>query len=115
MELLKRRRSSRLFTGEPVDKDAVCDLMKAALMSPSGHRINPWEFILVDDKEVLKALSTSKEHGAGLLEGAAMAVVVMGDTTKTDVWIEDCSIATIIMQLAAEDLGLGSPQSRHRS
>lgn len=108
MELLKRRRSSRLFTGEPVDKDMVCDLMKAALMSPSGHRINPWEFVLVEDKEMLKALSVSKEHGAGLLEGAAMAVVVIGDTAKTDVWIEDCSIATIILQLAAEDMGLGS-------
>ena len=108
LELLKRRRSSRLFTGEPVDKDMVCDLMKAALMSPSGHRINPWEFILVDDKEMLKALSTSKEHGSGLLEGAAMAVAVVADTTKTDVWIEDCSIATIIVQLAAEDMGLGS-------
>lgn len=108
MELLKRRRSSRLFTGEPVDKDMVCDLMKAALMSPSGHRINPWEFVLVEDKEMLKALSVSKEHGAGLLEGAAMAIVVIGDTAKTDVWIEDCSIATIILQLAAEDMGLGS-------
>ena len=108
MELLKRRRSSRLFTGEPVDKDMVCDLMKAALMSPSGHRINPWEFVLVEDKEMLKALSVSKEHGAGLLEGAAMAVVVIGDTAKTDVWIEDCSISTIILQLAAEDMGLGS-------
>ena len=108
MELLKRRRSSRIFTGEPVDKDMVCDLMKAALMSPSGHRINPWEFVLVEDKEMLKALSVSKEHGAGLLEGAAMAIVVIGDTAKTDVWIEDCSIATIILQLAAEDMGLGS-------
>ena len=103
LDLLKRRRSSRLFTGEPVDKDMVCNLMKAALMSPSGHRINPWEFILVDDKATLKALSMSKEHGSGLLEGAAMAVVVVADTTKTDVWIEDCSIATIIVQLAAED------------
>ena len=108
LELLKRRRSSRVFTGEPVDKDMVCDLMKAALMSPSGHRINPWEFILVDDKDALKTLSVSKEHGSGLLEGAAMAVVVIADTTKTDVWIEDCSIATIILQLAAEDMGLGS-------
>ena len=97
-----------MFTGEPVDKEVVCDIMKAALMSPSGHRINPWEFVLVEDKEVLKALSVSKEHGAGLLEGAAMAVVVLGDTTKTDVWIEDCSIATIILQLAAEEYGLGS-------
>ncbi len=108
LELLKQRRSSRVFTDELIDKEAVCSLMKAALMSPSGHRINPWEFILVEDKAVLKALSKSKEHGAGLLEGAAMAVVVLGDTTKTDVWIEDCSIATIILQLAAEDLGLGS-------
>ena len=108
LELLKRRRSSRVFTDEPVDKDMVCDLMRAALMSPSGHRINPWEFILVDDKETLKALSVSKEHGAGLVEGAAMAIVVLGDTTKTDVWIEDCSIATIILQLAAEEYGLGS-------
>lgn len=108
LDLLKRRRTSRLFTGEPVDKDVVCDIMKAALMSPSGRRINPWEFILVEDKEMLKALSVSKEHGAGLLEGAAMAVVVIGDTQKTDVWVEDCSIATIIMQLAAEAAGLGS-------
>ena len=37
-----------------------------------------------------------------------MAIVVLGDTTKTDVWIEDCSIATIIIQLAAQELGLGS-------
>ena len=117
LELLKRRRSSRVFTGEPVDKDMVCNLMRAALMSPSGHRINPWEFIMVEDKNVLKALSVSKEHGASLLEGAAMAVVVIADTGKTDVWIEDCSIATIIMQLAAEDMGLGTcwVQIRRRS
>ena len=103
LELLKQRRSSRVFTDELIDKDTVCNLMKAVLMSPSGHRINPWEFVLVEDKAMLKALSQSKEHGAGLLEGAAMAVVVLGDTTKTDVWIEDCSIATIILQY-----GLGS-------
>ena len=81
-DLLKNRRSCRLFTGEPVDKEDVCNLMRAALMSPSGHRYNPWEFILVEDKEVLKALSVSKAQGAALLEGAAMAVVVLGDTNS---------------------------------
>lgn len=108
LELLKQRRSSRVFTDELIDKETVCNLLKAVLMSPSGRRINPWEFVLVEDKVMLKALSQCKEHGAGLLEGAAMAVVVLGDTTKTDVWIEDCSIATIILQLAAEEYGLGS-------
>ena len=82
LELLKKRRSTRTFSGEPVSEDNVCSLMKAALMSPSGHRINPWEFILVEDKEVLKSLSVSKEHGAGLLEGAAMAVAVIADTER---------------------------------
>ena len=108
IELLKKRRSCRRFTGEPVSQESVANIMRAALMSPSGHRINPWEFILVEDREVLKALSVSKAAGAQLIEGAAMAVVVVADTTKTDVWIEDCSIATILMQLAAEEEGLGS-------
>lgn len=108
LELLKKRRSCRRFTDEPVDENAVCNIMKAALMSPSGHRINPWEFVLVEDKEMLKNLSVSKVAGAQLLEGAAMAIVVVADTTKSDVWVEDCSIATILMQLAAEDMGLGS-------
>lgn len=108
LELLKKRRSCRRFTDEAVDKEAVANIMRAALMSPSGHRINPWEFILVEDKAMLKALSTCKAAGAQLLEGAAMAVAVVADTTKTDVWIEDCSIATILMQLAAEEQGLGS-------
>lgn len=108
LELLKNRRSSRVFTDELIDKETMCNLMKAVLMSPSGRRINPWEFVLVEDKGMLKALSKCKEHGAGLLVGAAVAVVVLADTTKTDVWIEDCSIATIILQLAAEEYGLGS-------
>ena len=108
LELLKHRRSCRLFTEQPVEEDKVCDLMKAALMSPSGHRINPWEFIMVDDKEMLRQLSMCKAQGAALLEGVALAVVVVADTTKTDVWVEDCSIATLLIQLAAEELGLGS-------
>lgn len=108
LELLKNRRSCRRFTDEPVSQESVANIMRAALMSPSGHRINPWEFVLVEDKETLRQLSVSKAAGAQLLEGAAMAVVVIADTEKTDVWVEDCSIATILMQLAAEEEGLGS-------
>ena len=52
LELLKKRRSCRRFTGEPVSEEAVANIMKAALMSPSGHRVNPWEFVLVEDKEM---------------------------------------------------------------
>ena len=108
LELLKSRRTCRRFTDESVSKESIEYILEAARLSPSGHRIRPWDFIVVEDKETLKALSVSKASGAALIEGAAVAIVVAADITKTDVWVEDCSIATIIMQLAAEELGLGS-------
>ena len=46
--------------------------------------------------------------GAAFLADAAMAVVVMADPLASDVWIEDAAIASIMIQLQAEDLGLGS-------
>jgi nitroreductase len=42
------------------------------------------------------------------LKGAGLGVVVCADETESDVWIEDCSIASIILQLTGQSLGLGS-------
>lgn len=107
-DLIQRRRSCRTFTDEPLEQDQVCALMRAALMSPSSKRTNGWQFVLVDDKELLHTLSCCKENGAGLIEGAPLGIVVCADTTVSDVWIEDASIATLMIQLQAEELGLGS-------
>lgn len=46
--------------------------------------------------------------GAAFLAEAALAIVVMADPLASDVWIEDAAIASIMIQLQAEDLGLGS-------
>jgi nitroreductase len=107
-DLIKNRRSMRKFTEDELKQEQVVALMKAALMSPSSKRSNPWQFILVDDKETLKKLAYCKKMGASFLEGAAMAIVVMADPLASDVWIEDASIATLMIRLQAEDLGLGS-------
>ena len=55
-ELIKNRRSMRKFTDEELTQDEVVALMKAALMSPSSKRSNSWQFIVVDDKKILKEL-----------------------------------------------------------
>ena len=99
-ELIKNRRSMRKFTDEELTQDQVVALMKAALMSPSSKRSNSWQFVVVDDKEVLKELSHCKEQASSFIADAALAIVVMADPLASDVWIEDASIA--------EDLGLGS-------
>lgn len=56
----------------------------------------------------MKKLSRAKPHGATFLKNAPLGIVVCGDSEKGDVWIEDCSIASIFIHLAAESIGLGS-------
>ncbi len=107
-ELIKNRRSMRKFTSEELTQDEVVMLLKAALMSPTSKRSNGWQFIVVDDKETLETLSHCKEHGSAFLADAALAIVVTADPLASDVWIEDASIASIMIQLQAEDMGLGS-------
>jgi len=117
IELLRKRRSIRKFTQEKVDPETIGLLIEALLRAPSSRGINPWEFVVVDDKELLSRLSRSKEHGSEFLEKAPLAIVVCADSTKSDVWIEDCAIASIIVQMTALSLGLGScwVQIRNRS
>lgn len=115
-ELIKTRRSMRKFTEEELTQEQVVTLMKAALMAPTSKRSNAWQFVVVDDKEKLKELSLCKEQASQFIADAALAVVVTADPLASDVWIEDASIASIYLQLQAEDMGLGScwVQARER-
>ena len=107
-ELIRIRRSMRKFTEEELNQDEVVALLRAALISPSSKGVRPWEFVVVDNKELLQQLAHCKEHGAELIEGAPLAVVVLADPTQSDVWVEDVSVATTMMLLQAEYLGLGA-------
>lgn len=108
IELIRKRRSIRSFTGQVLETKQVELLMEALLRAPTSRGINPWEFVLVDDGELLAGLSTAKQHGSGFLKGAALAVVICADQTRSDVWVEDCSIAAILLQMTVQSLGLGS-------
>jgi len=107
-ELVKRRRSIRRFTEQPVEQEKIDMLMQTALLSPTSKNTTAWHFVLVEDKEMLSKLSESREHGSQFASGAALIIVVLADTTLSDVWIEDASIASAFIQLQAEQLGLGS-------
>ncbi len=108
IETLRQRRSIRRYQDQPIPPDALEVLKEALLRSPSSREIRPWSFVLVEDKDLLDKLSKAKPHGAGFLKGAGLGIVVCGDSTRSDVWIEDCSIAAVIAHLTATSLGLGS-------
>lgn len=108
LELLKARRSIRQFMEKPVEKEKIDQLVEAMLRSPSSRGLNPWEFTVVTQRERIGALAGAKAHGSAFLKNAPLAIVVCADPTRCDVWVEDCSIAALIIHLAATDLGLGS-------
>jgi nitroreductase len=108
IEILRSRRSIRKYETKKLDKNVLDILKEALLRCPSGRSINPWVFVFVDDRDLLHHLSQAKEHGSDFLKDAALGIVVCGDETKTDVWVEDCSITSIVVQLTAHSLGLGT-------
>ncbi|MGM0619642.1 MAG: nitroreductase family protein [Bacteroidota bacterium] len=108
IDILRNRRSIRKYTEQTNEKEKLDILKEAVLRSPSSKNINPWEFIFVDDKEIIGRLKDCKAHGIIPLKTAPLAIVVCAEETKNDVWIEDCSIASILLQLTAQSLGLGS-------
>jgi nitroreductase len=108
IELLRARRSIREYTDQPIEPQKLAVLKEAVLRSPSSRNIDPWEFIFVDDRRLLKKLASCKPHGAEFLGQAALGIVVCANGEESDTWIEDCAIAAILVQMVAQSLGLGS-------
>jgi nitroreductase len=108
IDLLRSRRSIRRFQERPIEQEKLDLLIEAMLRAPSSRGLDPWEFVVVTEKETLARLSQAKPHGATFVKNAPLAIVVCADPTKCDVWVEDTAIASILLHLAATDLGLGS-------
>lgn len=108
LSLIEKRRSIRKFKEKSVEPEKIDQLVEAVLRPPSSRGFNPWEFVVVTDRAVIEKLAKSKEHGSAFLSNAPLCFVVCADPQRSDVWVEDTSIASIFIHLAATDLGLGS-------
>ena len=107
-ELISTRRSVRKYSEEKLTSEQVEQIMKTALMAPSSKRSNSWQFVLVEDKEMLRKLSLCKPSGSAFIADCALAIVVLGDPALSVAVIEDTSIVATYIQLQADDLDLGS-------
>ena len=108
IDVMLKRRSTRKFNDEQVTREELDKILQAALLAPTSMNRKPCNFMVVERKETLTDLANSKDHGAGLIDGADKAIVVVADTMVADTWIEDSSIALTYMHLMATEIGLGS-------
>ena len=108
MSLITQRRSIRSYKNKKIEPEKINRLIEAALRAPSSRGFNPWEFIVVTDKTLLEKISRTKAHGSAFLRYAPLGIVICADPAKSDVWVEDASIASIYIHLVAESMHLGS-------
>ncbi|HQK53549.1 MAG TPA: nitroreductase family protein, partial [Sedimentibacter sp.] len=96
MKAILERRSIRKYTGEPVSDEDLRDLLKAAMAAPSAGNGQPWEFIIVNDRQLLTEITKVHPYSAMLLE-APIAIIVCGKLNNErykGYWVQDCSAAT---------------------
>ena len=103
-----------LSAGErtPAGADTVELLLRAAMAAPSAVNRQPWAFVVVDDRELLRELAGALPF-AKMAARAPLAVVVCGDLSRNpgasgDWWVMDASAASENLLLAAHALGLGA-------
>lgn len=113
-DVVRSRRSIRKFENKPVEQEKVTQMLEAALRAPTARGSRPWEFVVVTDTDLLTKLASSRPGGSGFFKGAPLAIAVCADPSKSAPWIEDCSIAALTIQYAAQALGLGSCWSQMR-
>lgn len=110
IKMLLGRRSIRKYLPEAIPGSLVRELLNAGMHAPSARNLQPWHFVVVDQREMLDKLAEAHPY-ATMLKQASLAILVCGDRNiqQADGYIvQDCSAATQNIMLAAHALGLGS-------
>lgn len=107
-EAIRTKYALRHFANKPLPDDAIRRILNAGRRSQSSKNTQPWQFVVVRDREKLIQLSQCGTY-AGHLAGAAMGVAIASPDPATRWQIAfDLGQAAAYMQLAAWELGIGS-------
>lgn len=109
-EALLNRRSIRRYTDQKISKEDISKILKAAMYAPSAMNLQAWQFIVIDEKEILIETIKSIPY-AEMLKQSSAAIIVCGDNAveKNESWLlQNCSASIQNILLSAHGLGIGS-------
>jgi nitroreductase len=114
MSAIFTRRSVRSYLPKPVEDDKIERILRAGFQAPSAHNRQPWEFLVVTDKEDLKAIagmspwSTMAEKAPLVIACCADIERGASDDPSQEWWVQDLAAATENILLQTEEEGLGA-------
>lgn len=108
LEVIEKRHSVRKYADRPVEKELLDAIVKVAQTAPSSRNSKSSAFMIIEDRDTLDALSQMRDYGASPLKSAQAAILVMGDESKTDLWVDNCAISATFIQLAVTAMDLAS-------
>ena len=110
MEAILSRRSIRRYTGQKVPEKLIKELLEAAMSAPSASNQQPWQFVIIDDPDIVKQINGMPNANQALAEAPAMIACIV-NREPVEVYhglafeVEDCSAAVENMLLAITALG----------
>ena len=110
MDAIFTRRSIRKYTPEPIPKDVIERLLKAAMSAPSAGNEQPWHFVVIRDRQALDAIPEFHPY-ASMMRQVSVAILVCGEPALEKYrghWMLDCAAATQNILLAAHARGLAT-------
>lgn len=110
MDEIFTRRSIRSFLDQPIEKTKINQLLKAAMQAPSAGNQQPWEFLVIQNKETLAQLSETSLYASALKEAPCGILLLADQNTMKypEHWQQDLGAATQNLLLAAVQQGLGT-------
>ena len=113
-DAIRARRDVRAFAERPIADSDLDRILEAGRRSPSSRNSQPWDFVVVTDRERLRQLSLvwrSAGHVASSAVTIALVAAVQTDEHALNTVYFDLGQATVSIMLAAADLGIGSGHS----
>lgn len=110
LEAIFTRRSIRKYLDQSVPENLVERLLAAAMQAPSARNQQPWQFVVIDDREILAKVPGFMPNAA-MASQAPLGILVCGDLSlekSEGYWVVDCAAAVENILLAAHALGLGA-------
>jgi nitroreductase len=113
-DAIASRRNVRQFAGGQIPEEVLERILEAGRRAPSSRNWQPWDFVVVTDREQLRELSKVWRGGAHVADSAATVALVVDESDDQglrETQQYDLGQASMAMMLAAADNGVGSGHS----